>query len=65
MRSAPAGTVTDAVGPTATMRLPSTTMVPFSMTAFAGIGWPGRAPAIVMMRAPTSAMVPDGMSRRV
>jgi hypothetical protein len=35
MRSAPAGIVTDAVGPMAAMRLPVTTMVPFSMTAFA------------------------------
>ena len=32
MRVAPAGTVTEPDGPTAVMRLPSTTMVPFSIT---------------------------------
>ena len=32
IRSAPAGTRTDDDGPTAEMRLPSITIVPFSMT---------------------------------
>ncbi len=53
MRFAPAGTSTLALGPTAAMRLPSTTMVPSAMTS---------SPFIVTMRAPLIAMMPDGVS---
>ena len=49
--------VTRPAGPTAAMRLPSTTIVPFSITAAAPA-----ACAIVMMRAPVSAIVPVGTS---
>ena len=49
-------------GPTAVIRLPSTTTVPFSITpGVPGIA-PGLRPAIVMMRAPTSAIEPAGTS---
>ena len=57
-RRAPAGTDTDEDGPTAVMRLPSITIVPFSITP--GVPWiaPGFRPAIVITRAPTSATDP-------
>ena len=53
MRVAPAGTVTLALGPTAVMRLPVTTIVPSSSTV---------SPFIVTMRAPVNAIVPLGLS---
>ena len=56
MRRAPAGTLTDPSGPTATMRLRSTTMVPRSITPRPGCAFIGT------MRAPTSAIVPLGVS---
>ena len=48
---APRGTETSAAGPTAVTRFRSTTTVAFSSTS---------SPRIVMTRAPTSAIVPDG-----
>ena len=61
-RVAPAGSETEADGPIAVIRLPSTITVAFSMTP--GVPWIGPAaiPAIVITRAPTSATEPDGMS---
>ena len=56
MRVAPDGTDTESEGPTAVMRFSSTTTVPFSIT---------RSPSIATMRAPTSAMLPDGWSLAV
>ena len=62
MRRALAGTCTDDDGPTAMIRLPSITMVAFSITP--GVPWigPGFKPAMVITRAPTSASAPDGLS---
>ena len=62
MRRAPAGTCTDADGPTAVMRLPSTTMVRVLDDAGRALDRPGFRPAIVMTRAPTSAIAPAGLS---
>jgi hypothetical protein len=52
---APAGMLTWERGPTSTMRSPRTTMTPSSMI-------PPSAPAMVTIRAPVRATVPEGRS---
>jgi hypothetical protein len=62
MRRASDGTGTEPDGPTATMRLPSTSTVASSITPGVPLMGPGFRPPIVMTRAPTRASDPDGLS---
>ena len=61
-RFAAAGTCIDPAGPMALIRLPSITIVAFSITPGVPVIAPGFIPAMVSTRAPTSAITPDGLS---
>ena len=62
MRAAPAGIGTVPARPSALIRLPSITMVPFSMTPVVGPPLRPAPPPIVTRRAPSIATAPSGTS---